>query len=440
LDIFWKRRTEKLLGKKLIDSKVKWKNVYYCIADALNISTNILHGIILQYPHNNEVNTFKILLDSGYNPSLGYNSGINLLTESLNFYKIDITEILLKDKRISSYTLMPILKKDYIDIIGNIASRGVIELLLNDIRVDQNIKLELKYILDHRIEDPQLNHNVLLEYAIKTENLKVIKSLLRDPKINSSAYGNIVLQNAIKQGSTPIVQLLLNSNIDLPTDNTILNTALYQNGNRDYIVQLLLKDGRSDPFDTNLDHRLFESHVFKDTIKNEIKDRLYGATLGGNWVRYNYIRILIDENIICYTFLKYLIRSRLSLINAIRKLNILIYQNNNIDKIISRSIYYASMSVMNTNAHVINAEYKTDTYYAIRGFLLLSFKPEYTYIDIIDILTKEHASNKGLIMAGQFIGAYKGLNKLVSEGLYITDNIKNNMNKIGQRDLKWLVS
>jgi hypothetical protein len=42
-------------------------------------------------------------------------------------------------------------------------------------------------------------------------------------------------------------------------------------------------------------------------------------------------------------------------------------------------------------------------------------------------------------MSGQFISASKRLNKLILEGLYISDDVKISIDKISKRNLGWLV-
>jgi hypothetical protein len=99
-----------------------------------------------------------------------------------------------------------------------------------------------------------------------------------------------------------------------------------------------------------------------------------------------------------------------------------------------QSIHYAALSVIESNNIVpvtLNKELKS-LCGAFRGFLLLSFKPKYTFMEILDILKNEGYTIKSINTALGFIGAYMGLNELMSQditpSLFIEQEIYDELN------------
>jgi hypothetical protein len=425
-NVFWKRKTENLLKKQLKDSKINWEPIYYCIEDAVKLTGPILYNIIIQPTHIGEVDAFKILLDNDYNPSLGYNKGINLPMEATLKGKFLILDLLLNDNRINSYTklkliqhtdsatillkhpkFMKILFRDRM-IIDYIKDSEFIGWAINKGYVDTPVD-----VLDFL--DQSADNSWLLHKAISQGSFSAMKSLLDDPRIDPSVNNNIALKWATEAGF---------------------------NGMPRYdIIQLLLRDRRIDPLDsTRLPNSIFSNQNYTDVVKVKIKDQVNGMVAGWCWVM-NTIpdkpSYETSDDKFYYIFLKHLIRTKISLYDTIQKLIILV---SSVDKPIRDSIYQATTSVLNgTNFSDIPPKHKTNLYYCFKGFLLLGFYPEYTYIEILDILRKEGATNYVLGLAAQYIGAYWGLNKLKSQGLSVSSRMSRIMSTVNDWDINWLL-
>jgi hypothetical protein len=105
------------------------------------------------------------------------------------------------------------------------------------------------------------------------------------------------------------------------------------------------------------------------------------------------------------------ISSRSSMIDILRKLTAIIgnYQNELQER---NSIFNATNSIL---VSVDPTIHKDNLYYIFRGFLLLTYQPEYTLDNIIRILKEEAATHEQNVPALLLIGAYKGIENLNNE-------------------------
>jgi hypothetical protein len=107
------------------------------------------------------------------------------------------------------------------------------------------------------------------------------------------------------------------------------------------------------------------------------------------------------------------------------------------------AIYQATYGMLNSES--VNPigwyqEWK-DLYNALRGFLLLTFTPQYTYLEILVSLGRENASKKSMNMASKFIGAYLGYNELIAQGTVISEFIENKINDLDYiKSKSWIIT
>jgi hypothetical protein len=96
-------------------------------------------------------------------------------------------------------------------------------------------------------------------------------------------------------------------------------------------------------------------------------------------------------------------------------------------------IHYAIKSILSRNSYIKyldqNDEMK-DIYGSFKGFFLLTYIPEYSYLEIVDILYKEGNSLRAIYIASGFIGAYLGHKKLIRQGIKISIFCKNEINQM----------
>jgi hypothetical protein len=63
-------------------------------------------------------------------------------------------------------------------------------------------------------------------------------------------------------------------------------------------------------------------------------------------------------------------------------------------------------------------------FYAFRGFLLLCYRPRYTYKKIIKILSGEGANKTDIWMTAKIIGAQIGLKGLIQDGFVVDTSLQ----------------
>jgi hypothetical protein len=143
----------------------------------------------------------------------------------------------------------------------------------------------------------------------------------------------------------------------------------------------------------------------------------------------------ISEKLVAFAdrFSLYIVKNRHSLKNCIMEL-----MSMSIDFPEFKSVIYQAANSTLDNVNIISVgwyqEWK-NLYGALRGFMLLTFEPRYTYLEILTSLAREGESKKSMNMASKFIGAYLGYNELVAQGNIISKNME-----IKMKDLDYIRS
>jgi hypothetical protein len=200
------------------------------------------------------------------------------------------------------------------------------------------------------------------------------------------------------------------------------------------LLELIYSNNKIYPFAS-------ENYFHMDTVikilKPRIKDSLSGFAVGyfitksELKVDQTYLTTISKNNIDIFyrSFARYLIGIRKNMLFRILKLTEMIKYKEFTD--LKLLVSSATNSILDNKEATkpprirIN---KVDFIGVIRGFLFLSYDhngSSYTITDILDILKKEGYSNNCLNIAGSFIGAQLGLNKMIDQGLkmsiYLSD-------------------
>ena len=151
---------------------------------------------------------------------------------------------------------------DFIKAIQS-ESAGIVELLLNDPRVDPgannnsairwaaehgHLKVVELLLADERV-DPSASNNYAIRWAVKYGHLEVVKLLLSDERVDPSAENNSALEAAVRENHIKIVKILLRDPRVGITSNVIKQSVRLL-----YTAKLLLDDPRSDISMFNFDH------------------------------------------------------------------------------------------------------------------------------------------------------------------------------------------
>jgi ankyrin repeat protein len=446
-DLFWKERTELLLGKNLKLTTNNWKVIYDILFEVLlsksliinddNLrelvyklkETNIIQISDIEFTFNiyKRINIIKsILTSSAFLEELRQLWLHNPIAYAIQFNNPDVIACLIEagyDPSEDNIALR------FASINGNL---DIVKTLLLDSRVDPSIEeneaLELAVlsgnadIVSFLLKDPRITSidEYILLKAIISRNEETVKVLLSDPRIDPSVNDNNSIKTALRYGDLDMVKLLLNDpRVDPSSDNNYLIKEAARKGYSS-VVDILLRDPRIDVFQTDT----LNSEFLKQYIKNFIEEPLSGLVVMNNLYDIGIIDMyrskhetntgiltIID---VYYHFLRYLIKKRPSIIIAINKLTDLI---SNADSYAKKIIHSAVKSILEPN---IKLDLYDDFVYVFRGFLYLVYKPQYTHKKIIGILRNEGANNIALWYTAKLMGTYFGLSGLEKNGLIVT--------------------
>jgi hypothetical protein len=138
--------------------------------------------------------------------------------------------------------------------------------LLIDVCLQGNLKVLKKILQDPRV-DPSGNHNGSIRSASTNGHYKVVELLLQDPRVDPSRLGNEAIRRASTNGHYNVVELLLQDpRVDPssnPNNEAILNAS--RNGHHK-VVELLLQDPRIDP---NVLHLIILCRIDVDNVSEE---------------------------------------------------------------------------------------------------------------------------------------------------------------------------
>jgi len=170
----------------------------------------------------------------------------------------------------------------------------IVQILINDWRIDQRILQNLfgdvckhstpeiaRIFLDYPWFNPE---NQDFQLAAGANNLKIVRLLLTDPRIDPADDQSGALHSAAEQGFLEMVKLLLKDPRINPADDDsygLRKAFLYQHFD---VVETLLLDGRSDPtFD---DNTLLEWSILTNNLKFVkilLKDPRVDISINGNF-------------------------------------------------------------------------------------------------------------------------------------------------------------
>jgi hypothetical protein len=424
-------------------------NIVQLILTNIKVNELILNELLLESVRNNSIKVVELLLIyPNINPHINDNQLI-ILSASFGFN--EIVHLLIK------YGVDPSLPNNnaLYEAVKNNHYLTVKE-LLKDIRINPSISnnelikisIRLNYISifevlinDSRV-DVSKNNNELIILAASLGRNKHIEDLLKlnsDAGVDPSANNNMALMEAVSNDHYDTVkELLTDIRVDPYAQN---NQAIIMANKKGYLsIADLLKYGRIEQ--TRDKYKILDKMTI---FKNKVKDTLGGLVAGyyignsseilkGNdWVTslYDYPESIetTSNNMFSYNFTIELITNQTSLVPKIHTIEYLLEQWPDA----KHSVNNAVSSILDPNKILLNPT--DDLYGGLRGFLLLCFRPQYTFIEIMNILKKEGNNKEALRLAGKFIGAYLGLNKLVDQGLEIDNILNKYINKIIFRDI-----
>jgi hypothetical protein len=475
---FWYERCQILLKRKLIFRNINWVLSYRQLVAVINEIYPIEHVIILY--KDKGVDTINILMEIGFDPSVNNNTAI---VEAVYFKAIESIILLLNDSRVD-----PSIKDNF--IIETVAKGNynplLMKLLLENPKIDPTINHNraiflavkhgsvevVKLLLEDPRVDPTIDNNYLIKYAVNVGEIDKVKLLLTYPKVNPGATNNYAILRAVDNGNIEIIKLLsADPRVDASASNNLaIKTAADKSikyKKYDEIIRILLEHPRVDPsIDNNyvvkkiisepensllFDLLLSNSKITinrdlilnsppyyysKDYIYNYITNSLNGVIAmhkihqprhySLNTILYYSEKKINNIKDLYHQFLQSIIFKRLSLLDRIKKLTNLLSDLEGMSILI---INNAVKSILQPSDSIKNLE-NNDYIYAFRGFLLLCYKPEYVYSEIIQLLTTEGASKHAIYLASKLIGAQIGLNKLIIDGLYISPQLMKYINNM----------
>jgi hypothetical protein len=485
--LFWKERTELLLEKYITnDNSINWKEVYKILLRY--IGEKQPYQILPIFAKKNCLDAQKIIKKYGHNREDTYD---NLMKAIKNEKFEDFNNILENDTEPKIYNNSVFLdacklltmendyetEHDYVDGI-----RAAIIALIKHNRIDIltiNQKLMFDVISD-------VSDNYDSDFVAKIFNT-IIKKLDTNYKFNNSVFFW-----SVKNYQNDTFDYLLNYNkIDIFTvDQDHLFDIIEELDYSEGVVNVLLKIFNKFGTDINFNNSVFIWSLYTEkydltnyllnynkinlsildiekvtseismvrskdleilikilkiyildprvniAIKEHIKDSLSGLLAMhylysdvktkniGNILSFN--ETYITEKEFCRKLLVHLLTKKLLMIDVVKWLedNVDFGFSGRTKKIIHQSV----ISVLYDIKYINDKE----CYNGLRGLLLLSFRPRYTYKQILDKLKSEGVSQTNISFSAKIIGAKLGLKQLINDGLILTDNL----NKFINNELK----
>jgi hypothetical protein len=465
---FWKLRTELLLGFGLKSMVIGWKFVYYGFAEALRKSsahiTNLeFLKILMENNKTENAYAFKVLLENCIDPSINQDIiGQNLLIESIKYGCDEITKIILNDSRIdpsaqdnealhlSAICKSSVLRTCHLAVVFDPMFTQTLLLNANmpvNILVNKQVQIWIKYcnrnilelLIKNKKIDPSSRNNSLISILSGQGDVELIKLLLQDPRVDPSVNNNEALVKAAKLAHYEIVGILLkNSKINLNPSNivSILNIRFLELTPKHIdCLNMLLSCKNIDPLDTSHCPLYILKNKYEPILRNAIRNKWSGMLAG--WFYINSEDLPKNRRAYAFynKFLKYLIRNKVNILTAITKLTKLAENSGNTNKII---VNKATNNILHNEPINNLSKLRTNVCYALKGFLLLSYRPRYTFFEILDIMKKDNVSKDGLALIAKLIGAYLGLEKLIKQGLKISSKTEKRIKIITDSDMSHL--
>jgi ankyrin repeat protein len=482
-DLFWKERTELLLGKYLKLTTQNWKVIYDILFEVLQSKSLIINDDNLRelfykligsnavqigdikftlnvYKHLNIIKSIftssenleelrqlwlddpmayaiqfnnpdviTCLIEAGYDPS---EDNFALCLAAING-NLDMVKTLLLDSRVDP----SVDDNEALEFAALVGNTDIVSFLLKDPRITSiseytlisAIKSGNPETLKVLLSDPRIDISKgsisvkLFRSAVEKNKLDIVNFLLSDSRFDPSLDDDVAIKIASKNGNLDIVKLLLNDpRVDPSSDNNYLIKQAAKTG-KSLIVDILLRDPRINVFQEDTLNKKF----LKQYIMKFIEDPLSGLVVMNDLYNTGIIDIYWSKNEIntgILTIIDVYYRFLRYLIkkrpSIIIAINKLIDLISNSDSSVKKIIHSAVKSILDPNIKLYLNTQINDFIYVFRGFLYLVYEPQYTHQKIIDILKNEGANNIALWYIAKLMGAYFGLSGLKKNGLVVT--------------------
>jgi hypothetical protein len=249
----------------------------------------------------------------------------------------------------------------------------------------------------------------------------LVKILKNQSKFNEY----MVYQYLDPAASSEFIEILLYDPRFDPSSLKIVPNFLTQNN-----ADIFLSDPR---VNITASYFKYKTAVMRDYIKNSLSGLVVMHYLYGGGVNiYLAPRTASEIDKFYYRFLRFLVSKKPKIINAIGWLTTTI---KSLDKNIIYIIPKAADSVLNNITHSYSSKSNRNVYNAFRAFFLLAYQPRYTYKEILKILELEDVDNIAVGMAAKIVGAMLGLDALIKDGLILTKNLQEHIQREKFKDL-----
>jgi hypothetical protein len=439
----WYRKTLALFPKVKLDEKpngnvVDWKTLYSILKDAITETDPFLY-----IADEGDGISADILITAGFDP---INTNAYQSKREYPEYG-EVIRVLLKDGRADPTKMQSIFGYNTSiniipDLVGNDINASIIhskKSIVNDLlkKVILNGDVEsVQLLLNYENINPTIRH---LRLAAVHGHINILRLLTEGEKIY--VYGAKILMAAVKGGHIEILKFLLEfPDVEPYSDELMLLVADSENQNKnkqEEIIKILIQDYRVDI--ANYSAEVLNNPLINKIFKEYIEDSLSGLIA----MHYSYNDNSIDKDIyasklesgekesgtivdLYYQFLRDIVKKRITMGIAVGRLIKYIdyLKLNNEDKSV---IHYAVISIL-SNAVIKNTPNlplnKLQYFYAFRGFLLLCYRPRYTYKKIIKILSDEGANKTDIWMAAKIIGALIGFKGLIQDGFVVSVSLQ----------------
>jgi ankyrin repeat protein len=293
--------------------------------------------------------------------------------------------------------------------------------------------------------NPAVNGNECIISASAGGKLDVVKLLLKDQRVDPSAKGNEAIIRASIYEHQEVIDLLLSDSRVNPKAVENYNNMIKAAKNDDVNdIKLILNSKKIYPFASNL---YVNFPIIMETAKLEVTDSILGSIAlynefsYGDWEAENRdIRGDAKKDYEYYDdfatrYTRYLITSKASPIECIKKLESFSIESPILKNIVL-SVCENLLTQKDLSSRYWNNQNARNLYQGLKAFMLsICYKPPYTYKEIHEIMDNEHYGSTAKAIAGKFIGAFFGLERLLKEGLVIAEaklkgyyNIRNHLN------------
>jgi len=132
----------------------------------------------------------------------------------------------------------------------------------NNVIIDDDIEIIKTLLKDNRV-DPSDRDNYAIKVASTNGHTETVKLLLQDDRVDPSDNNNMAIRWASNNGCTGVVKLLLKDDRVDPSDDDNFAIRGASNNGHTEVVKLLLKDSRIDIY-----------KLLKEAIPNKLREEI----------------------------------------------------------------------------------------------------------------------------------------------------------------------